>query len=61
VIAVARHGERLRSKLGDVVLQVGDTLLVETDAGFLRRHGTGSEFLMASEIDGAAHSISRGR
>ncbi|MFC7301551.1 SLC13 family permease [Cognatiluteimonas weifangensis] len=54
VIAVARRGERLRVKPGDAVLQAGDTLLVETDAGFLRRHGGGADFLMASEIDGAA-------
>jgi di/tricarboxylate transporter len=55
VIAVARHGERLHSKLGDVVLQVGDTLLMETDAGFPRRHGGSAEFLVCNEIDGAAH------
>lgn len=53
VIAVARAGERLHGKPGEVVLQVGDTLLLEADAGFLRRHGASSEFLVSSEIDGA--------
>ena len=29
VIAVARSGERLRQKIGDIVLRPGDTLLLE--------------------------------
>src|SRR5690606_33418187 len=43
VIAISRRGQRLHSKLGDIVLQAGDTLLVETDAGFARRHGGSTE------------------
>ena len=54
VIAVARHGERLHQKPGDVVLQAGDTLLVETDAGFARRHAGNAEFLVANEIENGA-------
>lgn len=54
VIAVSRHGHRLLQKPGDVLLQPGDTLLVETDADFLRRHGGSTDFMMANEIDGAA-------
>jgi di/tricarboxylate transporter len=54
VIAVARHGTRLHGKLGDVVLQVGDTLLMETDTRFLGRYGNRAEFLVSNEIDGAA-------
>src|SRR5690606_16794771 len=34
VIAVARRGERLPRKPGEVVMQAGDTLLLETDADF---------------------------
>lgn len=52
VIAISRHGQRLRGKPGEVVLQPGDTLLAETDAGFIRRHGGSPDFLVASEVDG---------
>ena len=60
VIAVARRGERLPRKPGEVVLQVGDTLLLETDAGFARRHGGSADFLLVSEVDGAPR-VDRGR
>jgi len=53
VIAVARRGERLPGKPGEVVLQAGDTLLLETDAGFARRLGGSGDFLLVSEVDGA--------
>ena len=55
VIAISRHGERLLRKPGDVVLQAGDTLLVETDAGFMRRHGGAPDFMMVNRVDGVAH------
>ena len=31
VIAVARNGERIQAKIGDIVLRPGDTLLLEAD------------------------------
>lgn len=55
VIAVSHHGQRLPQKLGEVVLQTGDTLLVETDPEFLARHGSSPDFLLVNKIDGAAH------
>lgn len=55
VIAISRHGQRLHDKPGDVVLQAGDTLLVETDGGFVRRHGGAPDFLMVNRVDGVAH------
>ncbi|MGQ4660265.1 SLC13 family permease [Lysobacter sp. F6437] len=60
VIAISRHGQRLHQKPGDVVLQPGDTLLMETDNGFLKRHGGSPDFLVASDIDGAAPVDRRG-
>lgn len=54
VIAVARRGTRLHGKLGELVLQAGDTLLLETDGGFAQRHANTSDFLIVNEIDGAA-------
>lgn len=55
VIAISRHGSRLLQKPGDVVLQAGDTLLVETDEGFMRRHGSAPDFMMSNRVDGVAH------
>jgi di/tricarboxylate transporter len=60
VIAISRHGHRLHGKPGDVVLQPGDTLLVETDAGFIARHGGSPDFLVASEVDGTVAVNRRG-
>src|SRR5690606_19639018 len=54
VIAVARRGARLHGKLGEIVLQAGDTLLLETDGGFAQRHANTFDFLIVNEIDGAA-------
>ena len=55
VIAIARGGERLACKPGEVTLLAGDTLLLETDAGFARRHAATSDFLVVNELDGAPH------
>jgi len=55
VIAVARRGERLPCKPGEVVMQAGDTLLLETDAEFPRRQASSADFLVVNEIDGAPH------
>jgi di/tricarboxylate transporter len=56
VIAVARRGTRLRGKLGEIRLEVGDTLLLETDSGFSQRHANSSDFLMVTKVDGAAEA-----
>ena len=53
VIAVARRGERLPRKPGEVVMQAGDTLLLETDADFAHRQGGSADFLLVNEVDGA--------
>ena len=52
VIAVSRHGQRLHQKPGDVVMQAGDTLLVETAPDFMARWGNSPDFLVASLVDG---------
>jgi len=50
VIAVARNGERVSGKLGDIRLRLGDTLLVESRPSFLRRQRNSSDFLLVSEV-----------
>ena len=49
VIAVHRNGERLRQKIGDIVLLAGDTLLLLTGTGFVRAHRNNPDFYLVSE------------
>ncbi|WP_440995728.1 SLC13 family permease [Arhodomonas sp. SL1] len=51
VVAVARGGRRLKGKIGDIVLQAGDTLLLETHPSFLQRQRNGRDFFLVSRID----------
>ncbi|MEM7576229.1 MAG: SLC13 family permease [Planctomycetota bacterium] len=53
VIAVARDGQRLKRKLGDVVLRAGDTLLLETQPGFADQQRNRRDFFLVSQLDGA--------
>jgi len=54
VLSVARNGERLEGKLGDVVLQAGDTLLLEAQKGFLFKYKNSREFLLISRLSNSA-------
>ncbi|MFK7739104.1 MAG: SLC13 family permease [Planctomycetota bacterium] len=51
VIAVARNGARVRAKIGDILLQPGDLLLVEADPGFDARAGRSNDFLLARSLE----------
>lgn len=53
VIGVHRNGERLGGKIGDIVLRTGDTLLLQTSAGFVRVHRNNPDFFLVSEIGDA--------
>ncbi len=50
IIAVARNGERLNQKIGDIVLQVGDTLLLEASPGFAKTHRNSRDFFLVSQV-----------
>jgi len=53
VIAVARNGERLRMKMGDVSLEPGDTVLVEASPQFVERQRSSRDFYLVSEVHGS--------
>ncbi|MEM0913877.1 MAG: SLC13 family permease [Planctomycetota bacterium] len=54
VLAVARSGQRLTGKLGDVVLRPGDTLLVETATQhFPADRRLSRDFFLVSPLDGS--------
>jgi len=51
VIAVARNGERLHGKIGDVKLRAGDMLLIEAHAGFIPRQKDSRDFYLVSSVE----------
>jgi di/tricarboxylate transporter len=50
IISISRDGARLEGKLGDVRLRPGDTLLAETDHGFVERQRYNRDFLLVSSL-----------
>jgi di/tricarboxylate transporter len=51
VLAVARNGERLRKKIGDIRLQPGDTLLLEARSSFADQQRNSRDFYLVSRIE----------
>ena len=50
VIAVARNGERLQMKIGDISLEPGDTLLLETSPAFAVHQRSNRDFYLVSAV-----------
>lgn len=51
VIAVARNGERIKKKIGDIVLRPGDTLMLEAHPSFLNQHRNNRDFFLVSRLE----------
>ena len=56
VVAVHRGGERLTGRVGDIVLQSGDTLLLQTGPHFARAFRNNPDFFLVSGIQEARHA-----
>lgn len=56
IIALARNGERLNQKIGDIILRPGDTLLLESRASFMQQQHNSRDFFLVSAI-GDSHPI----
>lgn len=54
VLAVARNGQRIEGRIGDVTLEPGDTLLLDADHGFVDRWRDSRDFYLVGKVDGAA-------
>lgn len=54
VLAVARSGQRLTGKIGDIVLQPGDTLLLEAHADFAKQQRNSNDFFLVSSVANSA-------
>ena len=55
VIAVARNGERINKKIGEIVLHAGDTLLIEARRNFVEQQRNRRDFYLISKIDDFQH------
>jgi len=50
IIAVHRNGEQIQAKVGDIRLQPGDTLLLDTHRGFLESYRDSDHFYLVSAV-----------
>lgn len=51
VLAVHRYGKRIQSKLGDIILQPGDALLMQTRPDFVQLHRYDPAFYLVSMVE----------
>lgn len=54
IIAVQRSGGRIQARIGDIVLEAGDVLLLDTSTSFLHDHKADPAFALISEIEDSA-------
>jgi di/tricarboxylate transporter len=54
IMAVHRSGEKIERKIGQIVLQSGDTLLVDAPEDFIRRWRNSRDFILVSGIEDSA-------
>ncbi len=51
ILAVHRGGKHITGKIGDIVLQRGDTLLLEADRDFIKANRHSSDFYLVSQVE----------
>ncbi|QDT67671.1 potassium transporter peripheral membrane component [Planctomycetes bacterium MalM25] len=54
IVAVHRGGERLGTKIGDIRLQAGDTLLLQARSGFVETYRNSRDFFLVSQVGGSS-------
>jgi di/tricarboxylate transporter len=54
ILSVSRDGSRVDGKVGDIVFQAGDTLLVEAGYKFFDQHKYDRDFLLVSQLHDSA-------
>ena len=60
IIALARNGERVNRKIGDIELRAGDTLLLECRPAFSEQQRNSRDFLLVSQL-GDTHPLNHDR
>jgi len=53
IVAIHRNGARLATKIGDVKLESGDTLLMQTGPNFVQAHRNNPDFYLVSDVEGS--------
>ena len=53
IMAIHRNGSRLATKIGDVKLEAGDTLLMQTGPNFVQAHRNNADFYLVSDVEGS--------
>jgi len=53
VVAVHRNGKRMKRKIGDITLEPGDTLLLQTRSGFSDRYRHSRDFYLVADVEGS--------
>ncbi len=51
ILSIHRRGRPIKEKIGDIVLEIGDTLLIESDNSFLRTWRYSQDFYLVSQVD----------
>jgi len=51
ILSVSRNGQRIQGKIGDIHLQLGDTLLLETGQDFVGQYRSRRDFLLVSAMN----------
>ncbi|EFK11368.1 TrkA-C domain protein, partial [delta proteobacterium NaphS2] len=51
IIAISRAGKQIKGTIGNIVLQPGDTLLLETHPSFYERNRNSREFYLISQLE----------
>ena len=51
VVGVARNGQRMHQKIGDIVLRTGDTLLLVTRPSFVEQQRNSRDFFLVSQVE----------
>jgi len=54
IIAVARNGERLKQKIGNIIITAGDTLLLEANPSFMEQQKNSRDFFLVSTLANAS-------
>lgn len=50
VIAIHRNNQRIKSRVGDIVLKTGDTLLLLADNAFIDKHKYSADFYVVTDV-----------
>lgn len=53
IMAIHRNGERIKTKIGEVELEAGDTLLIQTGPNFVQAHRNNPDFYLVSDVEGS--------